>query len=350
MIEPTNTTAVEPAKPDTITRLKAAADQAHAMLAGMQLEIFTHLAEGPRTSAELASELGVVEERLARLLYALVVSGLLEVQQGRFANAPEAAAFLVKGRPGYLAGNHEMVSKIWHADLRTSESIRSGRPAALHDFTDVSDEEMAIMVRGMHPDTFAVGCAMARRFDFSRCHSVIDVGGGSGGLVAALCEAYPELHGTLFDLPRTCALAAPILRECPGGDRVAIEAGDILVAPPKEMHDAAVMKSLVQVFAPADAARAIANAAGAVRPGGAVYVVVGVGILNDDRLGPFSPVFRNVTLMNLYPAGASYTEAEHAAWLSAAGCGEVERIRLPTDTDVVRATKLTSREGHTKNS
>jgi hypothetical protein len=68
--------------------------------------------------------------------------------------------------------------------------------------------------------------------------------------------------------------------------------------------------------------------------------VVGVGILNDDRVGPPPPVFRNVTLMNLYRAGASYTEGEHAAWLSAAGCGEVERVTLPTSSDVVRATKL----------
>ncbi len=340
MPERTGAAAGVPAKPDRIQRLKDAADQAHAMLAGIQLEVFTHLAEGPRSSTELSNELGVAEERLSRLLYALAVCGLLEVQEGRFVNAAEAAAFLVKGRPGYIGGNHEMVSKIWHADLRTGESIRSGRPAALHDFADVSDEEMAVMVRGMHPDTVVVGRALGRRCDFSECLSVVDVGGGSGGLVAALCEAYPRLHGKLFDLPRTCTLAAPILRECPGGDRVAIEAGDILVAPPKEIHDAAVMKSLVQVFGPTDAARAIANAAACVRPGGAIYVVVGVGIVDDDRLGPVYPVFRNVTLMNLYPAGAAYTEGEHVAWLSAAGCGDVERIRLSTDTDVLRATKL----------
>jgi hypothetical protein len=341
MTESTKGKVAAPAKPETIQRLNRAVDQAHALLAGVQLGVFKHLSEGPRTAAELADRLGVAEERLTRLLYALVVTGLLEVQGGRLVNAPEAAAFLVKGTPDYVGGFlEEMQSVVWHADLRTAESIRAGRPAALHDFTDVSDEEMVLMIRGMHPDTAAVGRALARCFDFSRYGSVVDVAGGSGGLVAALCEAYPALRGTLFELPRTCALAAAILRECPGGDRVAIEAGDILLAPPREMHGAAVMKSVVQVFAPADAARAIANTAAAVRPGGAVYVVVGVGILNDDRLGPPSPVFRNVTLMNMYPAGAAYTEGEHVAWLSAAGCGEVERIRLPTDTDVLRATKL----------
>ncbi|HTB45003.1 MAG TPA: hypothetical protein VK741_15375 [Acetobacteraceae bacterium] len=42
----------------------------------------------------------------------------------------------------------------------------------------------------------------------------------------------------------------------------------------------------------------------------------------------------------MYPAGASYTEAEHAAWLVAAGCGEVELITLPTGGGIIGATKL----------
>ncbi len=44
-------------------------------------------------------------ERLSRLLYALVVSGLLERRENGFANTREAATFLVKGLPGYVGGN-----------------------------------------------------------------------------------------------------------------------------------------------------------------------------------------------------------------------------------------------------
>jgi hypothetical protein len=51
-------------------------------------------------------------------------------------------------------------------------------------------------------------------------------------------------------------------------------------------------------------------------------------------------VFMNLTFMNLYAAGASYTEAEHATWLSAAGCGEVERIVLPSGGSIIRAKRL----------
>jgi len=326
-------------QPETIQRLQAGVPAAFAMLAGMQLEVFTHLADGPRSAADLAATLGVAEERLSRLLYALTVSGLLESHADGFANSLEAATYLVKDRPGYLGGTHELLSQLWHADLQTARSIRSGRPAAPHDFATVPDEEMATMLRGMHPSAVAAGRDLALHFDFSNCRSVVDVGGGSGGLVAALSHAHPGLHGILYDLPRTAALAASILRETQGGEHISIEAGDILVTPPQGMHDAVVLRALVQVLGRTDAARAIANAAAALRPGGTIYIIGG-GILDNDRMGPRGAVFLNLTFLNLYSAGASYTEAEHAVWLAAAGCTDAQKITLPSGAGMIRATKL----------
>jgi SAM-dependent methyltransferase len=325
--------------PETITRLQAGAGPAFAMLAGMQLELFTPLAEGPMTAAELAGKIGVAEDRLSRLLYALVAANLLEIHEDRFVNTREASAFLVKGRAGYIGSLHELLSQLWTADLLTAQSIRTGEAAALHDFAAMSDAEMATMLRGMHASAVAAGRELLRRFDFSACRSVVDVGGGSGGLVAALCEAFPDLSGALFELPRTAVLAAPILAETPGGARVSIEPGDILSAPPRGTYDAAVVRALAQTLSPEDAGRAIANAAAALRPGGTIYVMGG-GVLDNDRLNPHAAVFWNVTFMNLYSGGGSYTEAQHAAWLAAAGCGAPHRTTLANGGGIIRATKL----------
>ena len=205
------------ASAERIQGLMANVPPALAMLAGMQLEVFTSLGDGVREAVDLASALGVAEEPLSRLLYALVVCGLLERREGGFANSLEAANFLVKGLPGYLGGMHELLDQLWRADLETAQSLRLGRPAALHDFSQASDEHMAAMLRGMHPSAIAAGRDLLQRFDFSRYRSVVDVGGGSGGLAATLCHGRPGLKAILFDLPRTAALAAPILRETPGG-------------------------------------------------------------------------------------------------------------------------------------
>jgi len=105
------------------------------------------------------------------------------------------------------------------------------------------------------------------------------------------------------------------------------------------MHDVVVMRARIQALAPTDAARAIANATAALRCGGMIYIV-GDGILDNDRLGPVPAVFWNLIFMNLYASGASYTEAEHAEWLSACGYGAAERIIVPTGGGIIRATKL----------
>ena len=59
-------------KPETIDKLTRAAYPAFAMLAGMQLDVFTPLSNGPKTIAEVAKGLGVLPLKLQPLLYALV--------------------------------------------------------------------------------------------------------------------------------------------------------------------------------------------------------------------------------------------------------------------------------------
>jgi len=324
-------------KPETIERLQAAVPSALAMLAGMELDVFTALAEGPRAAAELAQALGVAEDRLARLLFALVAAGLLERKDDGFGNTAEAQSFLVRDRPGFLGGGHELLAQIWDADLRTAQSIRSGAPAALHDFVDASDAEMMAMLRGMHPYAVAGAHDLAKRFDLSGARSLIDIGGGSGGLVLTLCEIYPGLRGTLLELPRNARLATGFMTGA-AGERVAIAAGDIVAAPPRGAYDVAVLRALVQVLGRVDAERAIAHAVAALRPGGTLYIL-GSGILDDDRLGPSAAVFLNLTLMNVYRSGEAYTESEHRAWLEAAGCSTIQRTVLPSGGSIISAVK-----------
>ena len=87
------------ARPDTINKLRFAADAALAMLAGMQLDVFTPMREGPMTPEDIAHAIGVKADRLRLLLWALVAAGLLTEKDGRFSNTQETNQFLVKGAP-----------------------------------------------------------------------------------------------------------------------------------------------------------------------------------------------------------------------------------------------------------
>jgi hypothetical protein len=64
-------------RPDTINRLRFAADAAFAMLAAMQLDVFTPLKSGSMTAENIAQAIGVRSGRLRLILYVLVTAGLL---------------------------------------------------------------------------------------------------------------------------------------------------------------------------------------------------------------------------------------------------------------------------------
>src|SRR5215467_15149882 len=113
-------------RPRTIQHLASAVYPSFAMLAGMQLDVFTPLKDGPLTAVQLAEVLRVNAEKLSRLLYALVTAHLLTVEGDHFANTPEATHFMVKGKPTYLGGRHENFSETWEALLHTAETIRTG--------------------------------------------------------------------------------------------------------------------------------------------------------------------------------------------------------------------------------
>ena len=100
------------------------------------------------------------------------------------------------------------------------------------------------------------------------------------------------------------------------------------------------MRALVQTLSRTDAAIAIANAAASLTVGGFMYII-GAGILDDGRTSPRSAVFMNLTFLNLYRGGASYTEAEHTTWLTAAGCEFRERKPLHNGS-IICAQKVAS--------
>jgi hypothetical protein len=54
----------------------------------------------------------------------------------------------VARHPRYLGGSHELLAKLWAANLHTAPSVRMGRPATEHDWTQADPESAAASLRG----------------------------------------------------------------------------------------------------------------------------------------------------------------------------------------------------------
>jgi SAM-dependent methyltransferase len=326
------------AEENPVLRISNVVYPAFAMLAGMQLDSFTPLKDGPMTAEQLAAAIDVAATKLKPLLYALVTAGLLTVQENLFANTDIADRFLVRNSPCCMLGAEEHYSDLWQALLKTAESIRTGLPQAKHDYSAMSSDQLERCIRGMHPEALGYGRDLAARFDLSSCRSLLDVGGGSGGLAMGVTEALPHIRATVVDLPTVTPITKRLVEEAGVGNRIQVVAADVVRDPLAGSYDVAVLSALLQVLSTDDARRSLKNIGRAVNQGGSIYIR-GLGIIDNSRTSPPDLVGYNLVFINYYDEGQAYTEQEHMDWLTEAGFEGFERITLPEGGSWITARK-----------
>jgi ubiquinone/menaquinone biosynthesis C-methylase UbiE len=308
------------------------------MLAGMQLDLFAPLKNGPMTAEQVATATGVGSEKLKPLLYALVTAGLLTVEGKLFANTEVANRFFVRSSPCCMMGAEEHYSNMWQALLKTAESIRTGVPQAKHDYSSMPSDQLEQCIRSMHPETLGYGRDLLARFDLSSCCTLLDVGGGSGGLAMAVTEALPHIQATVIDLPTVTPITNRVIEEAGVGNRIQVVAADVARDPLPGSYDVAVLSAFLQVISADDACRSLKNIGRVVNPGGSIYIR-GLGIIDDSRISPPDVVGFNLVFINYYDDGQAYTEQEHRDWLTEAGFEGFERTTLPEGGSWITARK-----------
>jgi SAM-dependent methyltransferase len=320
---------------EVIDRLTNGAFPAFAMLAGIQLDLFTHVSHAPMTGEEIAKSLAVSEVKLRPLLYALVAAQLLEVEGDRFSNTAEADYYLSQGKPGYRASR---IVRRWEAVLKTAETIRTGVPQGKLDFVDSSPDYLERFYRGGLADTLTGGRDLARRYDFSGYRRLLDVAGGSGGLAIAIAELCPDLRATIVDLPSVTPITDVIVKESEVANRVTVLAGDVVAGPLSGSYDVAVIRSFIQVLSMEQARQAIKNVGKVVEPNGKIYIMG--AMLDNTRLTPTETAVLNLNFLNTYDEGQAYTEEEHQEWLIEAGLTDLTRVALPGGRRIMTGRKV----------
>jgi SAM-dependent methyltransferase len=303
-----------------------------AIVAAMQLDIFTPLADGPKTAQELAAALGVSSRRLLALLRSVAATNLIVSDGGRFANSALASEFLVRGRPQYMGGSHEMFSDMFSTVLAAARSVRTGAPQALHDWDQMPEEQLRAALRGLNSGAAAHGRALARTHEFSRFKTFLDVGGGGGGFAIGACEVCPGLTAQVVELPRVAQISEELVASTGLASRIRVVRHDMTAMPIAQPADAAVLRSLLQVLSADSARRVVEHVAESLRPGGEIFIIG--AILDDDGLGPPGVLALNLFFLSAFQDGEAYTESEYRGWLEAAGFGVIRRAALRGGLDV----------------
>jgi SAM-dependent methyltransferase len=106
--------------------------------------------------------------------------------------------------------------------------------------------------------------------------SVVDVGGGTGAMLAEILRVRPQIHGTLVDVPRTVASAVETFRSAGVTDRVTA-IGQSFFDPLPAGADLYLLRGVLNDWPDREAKAILSRCAEAARPSGRVVVLKSVG-------------------------------------------------------------------------
>jgi hypothetical protein len=184
----------------------------------------------------------------------------------------------------------------------------------------------------MFQQSYSTSLAAAEKFDFSHFEYVVDIGGGTGGFLAGLCECVPGIEGAIFDLPIVEQLAVERMFEQGNRDRVQYIAGDFFKDPLPKNADLYVLGGILQDWGRDEGTRLLEKVYAALPDKGAVCIVE--SLFNDQRDGPYLTATVNLTML-VTNFGEQHTPAEFDDWLTGIGFDRVESRLLSTPRDIV---------------
>jgi SAM-dependent methyltransferase len=316
---------------ERVTELITACWTTQVIHEAVRLNLPDRLAAGPASSDELAAVLEVDADALYRLMRALASLGLLLHLRDHLFELTADGAALRSDAPNSLRGIAlHWGDRQWKSFGLLGRAIATGKPQVAEGFENLQKDpgQAAVFNRAMAEQSYRIGAAAARAYDFRPFKRVLDVGGGYGAVLAALLKANPTLRGASFDLPEVEIGARGYLKEQGVVDRAEYLGGSFFESVPSGF-DCHVLKFIVHDWGDAESKKILANCARAVSPGGVVLLleqVVPERILPDRRV---AGILRGDLIM-LNIGGRERTEREYRSLLAASGL-ELTRI-LPTDT------------------
>jgi SAM-dependent methyltransferase len=149
------------------------------------------------------------------------------------------------------------------------------------------------------------------RDDWDSVRTVVDVGGGTGSLLAEVLRAHPTVNGVLVDLPATIERSREVFEAAGVADRVT-PAAQSFFDPLPPGGDVYLLKSVLSDWPDAEAGKILRCCAEAARPHGRVVLLNGVS--PDEGHGPAPDL-----LMMVLVGGKNRSLSEFRKLAAAAG-------------------------------
>ncbi len=308
------------------------------LLSAVELGLFTLLADGPKTGGEIEQALGLHPRGTWDFLDALVATGFLARagnDEGAFyANTPETALFLDRGKPTYVGGILEMSnSRLYRFWGDLTEALKTGRPQNEIKHSDQSMFEalyadparLEQFMDAMSGVSMANFEAFAKRFDFAPYRTMADIGGAAGQLSCIVARQHPHLECRSLDLPVVRPIAEKKITSAGLSNQVS--AGEIdFLSQDFPGADLITMGMILHDWNLEKKKMLIAKAFAALPEGGAFVAIE--NIIDDERRYNGFGLMMSLNMLIEFGDAFDFTGADFREWCLEAGFRRVEILPL----------------------
>jgi hypothetical protein len=317
-----------------------------ALYVAAKLGVADLLASQPLEAGAIADAVGARASPLRRVLRALVAAGVFcELEDGRFATNEAAAAL----RAGAAGGMRDVVisfgEEMYRAFGELLHTVRTGETAfdrvygvPLFEYYAANPESEASAAARMLARTLPAAREFAASDVLRGARTVVDVGGGTGTLVAEVLRHRLEITGVLLERPGMLALAKHYLSEQGVADRCELVEGDFFSSVPAG-GDVYVLKSVLHDWDDERCVAILRNCRAAMDDAARLVIVE---LILPERATPSAPILSAALLdliMLAYAGGRERTEPEFAALLDHAGLRLTSTTALTAGPHLVEAVR-----------
>jgi hypothetical protein len=313
----------------------------HIVYVAAKLSLADHLSKGPMIADQLASLTGTHAPSLYRLMRTLASLGILtEDAAGRFALTPLGEA-LKTGAPGCARPTILTIASDWwvRGFGQLLYSVQTGKNGfekvlgmPIFDWFAQHPEEASMFSETMVGFHGAEPPAVAAAYDFSGIQTIVDVGGGTGNLLATILASYPSSRGTLYDLPHVVRDAPALIKGRGVADRITIESGSFFDSVPVG-GDAYLLSHIIHDWSEDQCLTILGNCRRAMQPSSRLLIIEMVlPSGNTPHPGKMLDL-----MMLVGPGGRERTEPEYGTLLRKAGLRLTQVVPTASAVSVVEA-------------
>ena len=306
--------------------------RSEALKAAIELDIFTAIAEGHESAADIARRCQASERGTRILCDYLTAIGFLTKQDARYKLTPETAAFLDRRAPAYVGGATEfLLSPMLMAGFQqTADAVRKGGTAVSAEGTVAPDNPIWVkFARGMAPLMMLPAQMMAQLIDPQpeQPLRILDIAAGHGRFGITLAARNPRAHVTAVDWAAVLEVARENAQQAGLAARYQTIAGSAFDVDFGGPYDLVLLTNFLHHFDPPTNEALLRKVHAALADGGRAATLEFVP--NDDRVSPPEAATFSLVMLVGTPAGDAYTFRELEQMAANAGFTRSELHPLP---------------------